>query len=122
MCADSRTVLIVDDDTVIRDTLADVITEEGYDAITAVNGQDALDKLHDGVRPCVILLDLMMPVMTGAELYQQMKSDPLLADIPVVVISADGNVQAKAQSFGGDYLSKPVKVDPVIQTVARHCT
>jgi CheY-like chemotaxis protein len=122
MCADSKTVLIVDDDTVIRDTLADVISEEGYDAVTAVNGLDALDKLRSGVRPCVILLDLMMPVMTGAELYQEMQSDPVLADIPVVVVSADGNIRAKAKPFGGDYLAKPVKVDPVIQSVARHCT
>ncbi len=121
MCADRKIVLIVDDDTVIRDTLADVISEEGYGAITAINGQDALDKLRGGVRPCVILLDLMMPVMTGAEMYKELRSDPGLADIPVVVVSADGNVKAKAQLFGGQYLMKPVKVDPVLETVARHC-
>jgi CheY-like chemotaxis protein len=122
MCADKKTLLVVDDDAVIRDSLADLLADEGYSVITAIDGADALKKLRDGMpTPCVILLDLMMPIMSGGEFYQAQQADPMLADIPVVVISADGNVKNKAQSFGGEYLAKPVKIDTVLSTVDRLC-
>jgi CheY-like chemotaxis protein len=82
--------LVVDDDPAIRETLADLLQDEGYVVMTAINGKEALTRLRAGsARPCVILLDLMMPVMSGAEFYAEMRSDPALADIPVVVISAE---------------------------------
>jgi CheY-like chemotaxis protein len=62
-----------------------------------------------------------MPVMSGPELYAEQQADPQLAPIPVVVISADGNVQKKAQPLGGQYLAKPVKIDTVLDTVDRFC-
>jgi len=118
-----RTVLVVDDDSAIRDSLADLLSDEGYHVVTAVNGAEALDQLRhlSGGRPCVILLDLMMPIMTGAQFYREKQRDPALAEIPVVVISADGNVQQKAIGFGGEYLAKPIRIETVLGAVERHC-
>jgi CheY-like chemotaxis protein len=116
-----RTILVVDDDSAIRETLAELLQDEGYVVVTAVNGRDALDKLrsHSPGRPCVILLDLMMPVMTGAEFHAEQQKDPVLSSIPVVVISADRDLKSK--SFGSDYLSKPVRIDTVLGAIERHC-
>src|SRR3954469_1683244 len=101
MC--TKTLMVVDDDTVIRESLADVLQEEGYSVVTAIHGEDALTKLRGGMPvPCLILLDLMMPVMTGGEFFAAQQADPAIAGIPVVVISADGNVRQKAQPFGGE--------------------
>jgi CheY-like chemotaxis protein len=118
-----RVVLVVDDDDDIRETLADLLGDEGYRVITATNGADAFDKLRapQQLRPCVILLDLMMPVMSGLQFYSLQQQDPALASIPIVVLSADGNVQQKALPFGGEYLPKPVRIETVLGAVERHC-
>lgn len=123
MCSDSsRLLLIVDDDPGIRESLADLLNDEGYVVMTAVNGQDALARLRaSDSLPCVILLDLMMPVMSGPEFYDEMRNDPALADIPVVVISADGNARTKAQSMGGELIAKPVRIETVLDAVENHC-
>ncbi len=119
VCA--QPILVVDDDADIRDLLAQLLSDEGYEVITAADGREALARLRQLPRPCVILLDLMMPVMNGPQFYAEQQRDPTLATIPVVVISADGNVQAKAASFGGQYLCKPVRLEQVLDTVARNC-
>ena len=115
-------VLVVDDDPDIRESLSDVLTDEGYQVVTAVDGRDALVKLRGpGVSPCVILLDLMMPVMSGVQFYAEKQSDPKLSWIPVVIVSADGNVRLKASSLGGEYIAKPVRIEQVLDVVQRHC-
>ena len=117
-----RVVLVVDDDAGIRDSLADVLRDEGYQVVTAVDGQDALSKLRTHrPTPCLILLDLMMPVMSGPQFYAEQQRDPALASIPVVIISADVNVKEKAASLGGKYISKPVEIEKVLDVVVRHC-
>jgi CheY-like chemotaxis protein len=118
-----RLVVVVDDDDGIRESLADLLDEEGYRALTAVDGSDALTKLRqlDHNRPCLILLDLMMPVMSGLQFFAEQQRDPELASIPVVVISADGNLHNKAKQFGGEFLCKPMCVDQVLAIVQRHC-
>src|SRR2546423_10696788 len=105
MCSNaSKVLLVVDDDPGIRESLAELLHDEGYVVLTAINGQDALARLRtSGDRPCVILLDLMMPVMSGSEFYTEMRNDPALADIPVVIISADGGGRIKPQSMGGEF-------------------
>ncbi len=123
MCSDTaRLLLIIDDDPAIRETLADLLHDEGYVVMTAVNGRDALTRLRaSGARPCLILLDLMMPIMSGTEFYDELRHDPELADIPVVVISADGNARRKVAAMGSQFLPKPVKFDTVLDAVETHC-
>jgi CheY-like chemotaxis protein len=124
MCSQTaaKLLLVVDDDPSIRETLAEILHDEGYTVMTAVNGQDALTRLRaSAAQPCVILLDLMMPVMSGPEFYDEMQSDPSLAAIPVVVISADGNARRKVASMGGEFIAKPVKIETVLSAVESHC-
>jgi CheY-like chemotaxis protein len=118
-----RRILVVDDDAGIRESLAELLTDEGYRVTTANNGAEALALLRGRarLRPCVILLDLMMPVMSGHEFYLEQQRDPALANIPIVVISADGNVALKAGAFGGEYLAKPVRLETVLGVLGRHC-
>jgi len=123
MCSNAaRLLLVVDDDPIIRESLADLLHDEGYVVMTAVNGKDALARLRaSDSQPCVILLDLMMPVMSGPEFYDEMRNDPALADIPVVVISADGSARAKVQAMGSEFIAKPVKIEKVLDAVEHHC-
>ena len=118
-----RAVLVVDDDASIRESLADLLGDEGYQVTTATNGAEALTLLRPPakLRPCVILLDLMMPVMSGHEFYAEQQRDATLASIPIVVISADRNAALKASGFGGEYLCKPVRLETVLGVLGRHC-
>jgi CheY-like chemotaxis protein len=118
-----KTVLVVDDDRDIRDVLTDALEAEGYRVVTAADGQDALNWLRAGTeRPCVILLDLMMPKMDGIQLRTELLNDPELARIPVVVLSADPSaiVAAKSLSFAGS-LRKPVPLEALLAAVHAHC-
>jgi CheY-like chemotaxis protein len=116
-------VLIVDDDPAIRESLSELITDEGYPVTTAANGREALvDLLRDGaVRPCLIVLDVMMPFMNGHELRDELKRHPELATIPIVVVSADPEARRLARSIGGDYLSKPIRFEVLLAAIERHC-
>ncbi len=118
-----RVVLVVDDDASIRESLVDLLGDEGYRVDTAGNGVEALEKLRQpsGLRPCVILLDLMMPIMNGQQFYTEQQRDPALSSIPIVVISADDKGRAKTGRFGSEYLSKPVRLETVLGALERYC-
>jgi CheY-like chemotaxis protein len=115
-------ILLVEDDPSTRDAMALALELQGYNVVTAADGQQALDHLRGDGRPCVILLDLMMPIVDGWAFRRQQQLDPSLASIPVVVVSADGSVPQKAAALGAaDYLQKPVDVDQLVAAVRRHC-
>jgi CheY-like chemotaxis protein len=116
------TVLVVEDDSDIRDELADVIEDSNYRTIRAANGAVALQKLRGGPRPCVILLDLMMPVMDGRAFLAEQQSDAALKEIPVVVLSAhiDG-ARAGTQMSAAAFLKKPIDLAELLSTIARFC-
>ena len=112
-----RSVLVVDDDYDLRETMRDVLEEQGYLVNTASNGQEALDRLRDGESPEVVVLDLMMPVMDGWHFLDELERDSALADIPVVVMSAS---QEGGRSLGDKvFLSKPLDYHTLVATVAR---
>ncbi len=81
-------ILVVDDEPSLVEAISEVLEDEGYAVSTARDGITALRALHDGLRPCLAILDLMMPTMSGWELRAAMLSDPKLADIPVAIVSA----------------------------------
>ena len=116
-------ILVVEDDLAIRETLVDVLEEVGFTCRSASNGVEALAQLRQpGAQcPCVILLDLMMPVMNGAELHAVLKRDAALAHIPVILISANNATQKHAKAMGVEYLAKPVQLDDVLDAVERIC-
>jgi CheY-like chemotaxis protein len=115
-------VLVVDDDADIRDSIGDILELRGYRVFRAANGREALERLRSGPPPCVILLDLMMPVLNGWEFREQQTSDVRLAGVPVVVISGDGSTDEKAARIGvSEFLRKPLELSAILDVVRRHC-
>jgi CheY-like chemotaxis protein len=103
-------VLIIDDDSGSRESLAELLSDKGYTVETAQDGADALAYLRSGQRPGVILLDLMMPGTDGWDFRAQQKRDPSLAEIPVIAVSAAGRL------VDADYsLRKPIDIDALLK-------
>src|SRR6185436_12323698 len=88
-------ILLVEDDFDVRDALIPILEYEGHRVVGAASGQEALDRLRSGAKPSLILLDLMMPGMSGMEFRAEQLRDPALASIPVVVVSADPAARRK---------------------------
>jgi CheY-like chemotaxis protein len=110
-------VLIVDDDPDIREVLSMVLEVRGYHTATAEDGQAALDAMRTE-KPALVLADLMMPIMTGAELVSSMKQDPRLSDVPVLLVTA---WPANAVDLGAnELLSKPVDVDHLLHSIKKY--
>ena len=116
-------VMVVDDDVEIRESLVEVLEERGYHAISAANGEQALERLADGTRPKLILLDLMMPVMDGATFRRTQQTRPEIASIPVVLISAYQDLEENARRLAATgSLRKPISFRDLLDTVKRFCT
>lgn len=116
----SPTVFIVEDDLDTREMLARFLELEGFRVESAENGQLALERLGAGSPACVILLDLMMPVMDGWQFRQQQVQNAALADIPVIVVSAAGRDRIERIDANA-YLSKPVDLDELLGCVTQFC-
>ena len=113
----SAAVLVVEDEQDIRETLRDILEMEGYRVRCASNGKEALDALAEMPRPRLILLDLMMPVMSGYELLQALRANDDLSSIPVTVVSAVG----EKLSAGTAVLRKPVDLETLLHAVDEGC-
>ena len=120
-----ETVLVVDDDRDIREAAVAMFQNEGYPAVGAGDGRDALDMLKvGGVRPCAIVLDLWMPRMDGWAFRAAQLCDPVLAQIPVIVVSAEqrAHVKAAAESMHAlAGMTKPVDWDELLRLVETQC-
>jgi len=115
------TVLIVDDDDDARDGLAECIRAEGYQVETACDGRDALTKMR-AVRPCIVLLDLLMPGMPGYGFRTAQLADEELREIPVVLCSAVHDLPDAAESMGvAAYATKPIAPGRLIALIREHC-
>lgn len=112
-------ILIVEDDLDARETMRFVLEREGFAVEGASDGREALAVLHRGSRPCLILLDLGMPVMDGWAFLSALERDSELAAIPIVVVSAraDGHVGTRVNGM----LSKPFDARALVDTVREHC-
>jgi CheY-like chemotaxis protein len=113
-------ILVVEDNDDVREMMALTLELEGHRVATAINGQDALDQLHQGETPGVILLDLMMPVMNGWEFRRAVESDPVLNHVPIVVMSAGtGEIVRRREDV--EFLPKPVDIDRLLDVVGGLC-
>lgn len=112
-----RTILVVDDEPDIRDSLRDALEDEGYTVLAVANGKEALAQLPHLKPPCAIILDLIMPVMNGAELYAAMQADPRYADIPVIVSTSD----ASRAPSGVFIMKKPLRLDRLLSALTKLC-
>jgi CheY-like chemotaxis protein len=110
-------ILVVEDHQDLREMLAVLLESEGFDVQTATNGAEALKRL-DEARPALILLDLMMPVMTGDEFRERQLADPRHRDVPVICMSAvhDGRVRAE-RIHADEYFQKPLDFEQLLRAV-----
>jgi CheY-like chemotaxis protein len=119
-----REIMIVDDDGNIREALAELLAEEGYTVREVANGREAVDRLRCESEPvpCLIIVDLMMPVMDGRYFCAEVRNDPDLADIPLVVISGDSRLGERAGEYEAEaYLQKPLDTGRLLSTISTHC-
>ena len=115
------TIFIIEDDVDTREMLGRFLELEGYSIETAANGRQALERLTtSGIRACVILLDLMMPVMDGWQFRREQVRNEDLARIPVIVVSAAGRERLQ-QIEANAYLSKPVDLDELLKHITQFC-
>jgi CheY-like chemotaxis protein len=115
-------VLLVDDDDATVEALRLLLEGAGHRVSTAENGRVALERLREAEPCCVILLDIMMPVMNGYEFREQQLKDPNLASIPVIVVTADGRAREKARELGSEvFLQKPLSPPDLLKAVGRFC-
>ena len=113
-------ILLIEDDFDVREALVEALRDEGYIVECAVDGEQALEYLHSAARPGLILLDLMMPRMSGAEFRQIQKADPRFSDVPVVLLTADARVEEKARALETqDAIRKPIDLDELLATIRR---
>lgn len=115
-------VVVIEDDVDIRETVCDILEIEGYTVSAYENGFEAIEGLKGCPGPCLILLDLMMPVMNGWEFLKARRDlgDTIVA-IPVYIVSAVANPSDVNDTGAKGYIKKPVDIDVLLKIVARHC-
>jgi len=114
----THTVLVVEDEPELREMMRDALELNGYAVVTAEDGQDALDKIGGIEHLCLVILDLLMPVMNGWDFVEKLRQDSKLATIPVVVhSSAPTAVPAGVQRV----LQKPLLFDCLLATAREYC-
>lgn len=113
------TVLVVEDEFGIAELLEIVLTEEGYQVVTAMNGRDGLELLARE-QPALVLSDFMMPVMDGGAMLARIKADPAMQGIPVVIMSSMPELAVAERCLGhAAFLRKPFKLTEVVTLVER---
>jgi CheY-like chemotaxis protein len=112
-------VMLVEDDEDIREVVAMALTDLGYNVVTAVDGVDALRQMRGGLRPSLVLLDMMMPRMDGEAFVGAMRQHPDLVETPVLLMSGHQKVHQIAQALHLTALVKPVGLDELRNTVTR---
>ncbi|HKE19193.1 MAG TPA: response regulator [Kofleriaceae bacterium] len=114
-----KIVMVIDDDEDVREVLRDFIEDIGYRPVVAANGQEGLDAIRRlDERPCVILLDLMMPVMDGWRFLEVVACDADLASIPVVISTSAPDRAPR----GPRILAKPVDLEDFMAELRHHCS
>jgi CheY-like chemotaxis protein len=113
-------ILIVEDDADIRTFMQFLLDSSGYETMAAGNGREALEAMR-GRKPCMVLLDLMMPVMDGFDFRHHQLADPDLAEVPVLCLTARHDVATIAQRLSAPCLNKPVSIDRLLNEVEARC-
>lgn len=120
--ASRPSVLVVEDDDLIRESVVEYLQDHGFDTMMAADGREALEMLRAvGRKPCVVLLDLMMPIMDGRQFREEQLRDPEISQIPVVVVSASRDVGSLVEGLGIERVfKKPMKLAELLVVVEEH--
>jgi CheY-like chemotaxis protein len=116
-----KRILIVEDDPDLAMVMGDVLAAAGYGIEVARNGQEGLWHLRHHGRPNLVLLDLWMPIMNGWEFRELQLKDPALASIPVVVVSADADLERATSLDAAVHLRKPIRLVDLVSVVRKVC-
>src|SRR6267143_402759 len=118
----NETILVVDDDPEIRESLSELLDHRGYSVLQAENGRRALDVLKavPPQTPCLVVLDLAMPVLDGHQFLKYRAEDPVLRRITVVVVSANPRPPQPLEGIEA-YLQKPLEPDVLLEIIRRTC-
>lgn len=98
--------------------MAELLESEGFDVAVAANGQEGLELLGQMDQPCLVLLDLMMPVMNGEDFLRHVREDPALRLTPVIIVTASGLTPLPGTQ---GLLKKPFEMNDLFATVSAHC-
>jgi CheY-like chemotaxis protein len=115
----SAHILVVEDDPDIRESVVEILEDEGHRVTSAGDGREALDLLQSASpAPDLILLDLMMPIMSGYQFREEQLKLPAFASIPVLIVTADVNARVKVESLQvAGFVQKPLKIQPLLDLV-----
>lgn len=112
-------ILIVEDDIDIRSALVQILHLEGYSTAEASNGKEALEYIRNNPSPCMVLLDMMMPVMSGRQFLDAFQDEPNSTTVPVVIISA---IADRVDTTGAkEFIKKPLEISRLLEVVAKYC-
>lgn len=119
-------VMVVEDDRDTREVVKLILEMEGMDVTEAADGFEALDRLHelrhaDPACPCAIVLDIMMPRCSGPEFRRRQREDPLIADVPIIVLSAVADQPPAEDLHPFARIAKPFDPDQLVRVVRRAC-
>jgi len=115
-----KTILVVEDNDIQRESLAIVLRCEGYSVMLAEDGKQALERLRDGQLPDLIILDMLLPVVDGWRVLAALKADPRLSGVPIIVVTGTVLGREWAESHGcAGSLNKPIEVGPVLAEIRR---
>ena len=111
-------ILVVDDEFSVAEVLESILVDVGHEVVTAANGRQGLERANERM-PDVVLLDFMMPILSGASMLKAMREDPALCNIPVVIMSSlpEGNLSESAKDMYTAFLRKPFRRKAVIDVV-----
>ena len=112
---DPKTIVLIEDDEGIRETMAALLEDEGYSVVQAANGEEGLARIREAGNPCLVLLDLWMPVMNGWQMLAALQADAQLQRLPVVVISAAGDLPPPDGATA--FLRKPIRLETLLESV-----
>ena len=115
-----KPVLLIDDNPDVRESMAALLEVDGYAVVAATDGEDALDYLRNGLEPCVILLDMLMPGKDGLQFRAEQLADPQFSTIPTIAYSADGGLESKAVVLGLPFIRKPDLPGRVLDVIERY--
>ncbi len=119
---EARNILLIEDDAGIRESVAECLASEGYLVSPVANGVEGLDFLRRQKRPDLIVLDLVMPLMNGSQFLQALRGDPVLKDIPVILMTAAMPSAGMPIPTADGYLAKPFELTDLLDAVERHAS
>jgi CheY-like chemotaxis protein len=116
-------VMVVEDDADVREAIVEALADSAYQPLPVANGKEAIDILRARPqKPCVILLDIMMPVMDGRQFRLEQRQDAELSRIPVIVLTAHANIDDVTRELGAQAsVRKPLRLEALLQTIGQFC-